>query len=148
MKNKAVLLLIFLSIFTTSSVFADGRGHRNQNHHWDDGRHNSWNNHNRGQRHSSRNRNNSTHISLNFGSYFGSRLYSDLGRNYRSPSLGYRPSRVIHYETPRVNRAYSTRQTSPRRSLLRGVNGYCYERWYNSNGEEVREEVDSSACNF
>jgi hypothetical protein len=42
-------------------------------------------------------------------------------------------------------RVYSNRQEP---SLLRDLQGRCYQRTYDSNGRELRTELDPSECNF
>ncbi|MES2604190.1 MAG: hypothetical protein V4603_04585 [Pseudomonadota bacterium] len=88
-----------------------------------------------------------------FGSSFGSNLYINNSYPYSRRYVDRRPiiiERNTYIERP-VNRGsvttYSNRRDSGT-SLLRDINGRCFERYVDSRGNETRTELDASECDF
>jgi hypothetical protein len=121
-------------------------------HRWDRG-HSHYKHHDRGHHHRPPPRPPVHHrghdrvsVNLNFGSVIPDWRYRDYQRaTWSAP----RSTVVVQQNTyinsqPRVvsGSTYSTP------SLLRDVNGRCYERSYDSRGNEVRIELSPSSCNF
>lgn len=88
-----------------------------------------------------------------FNTGVGYGLYGNRWYDY-TPYTPYRnrtvvvkqPTVVYVNESPRV----STRVTTPRpeRSLLRDIDGNCFERHYDDRGVETRVRLPASACQF
>lgn len=65
---------------------------------------------------------------------------------YRSPPAT--RTREVVYAEPRRTSVSSVSSVNNRRSLLRDIEGNCFERTTNSAGDEVRVELDPSECAF
>lgn len=120
-------------------------GRRDAQRGWDRGR---WHNDRRGQRDSD------VRISLNFGSVLPHRhsiFGSGFGSSWNKPARHYNKRQpVVIYQNTYINRStpiVSYPSTSGS-SLLRDVNGRCYERSTDYRGVETRIELPASACNF
>jgi len=67
---------------------------------------------------------------------------------YYGPPRDVIVERNTYIEEPSASsetRVYSNRQET---SLLRDLQGHCYERTYDSNGRELRTELDPKECDF
>ena len=65
---------------------------------------------------------------------------------YRSSTVIVREPTVVYVND---SAPVSTRYTQPpARSLLRDINGNCFERTYDSRGVETRVRLPDSACRF
>jgi hypothetical protein len=103
-------------------------------------------------------------VRLNYGTgyntWYGTTELPGIGAGYRySP---WRNQTTVVYTQPRVIYVNdSARLTSPvsesilnhttarpARSLLRDINGDCFERTYDSRGVETQVQLPASACNF
>lgn len=164
-------LLLLLGANTT---FADrdgwndrGRGHdRGYDREWRDNR--GWNRPGRSdwRGHDRRwNNRDNVSVSLSIGNvwgspYYGSRSWSGVGFGYNTfDTWGYNDWRyrnrrpVVVYQNntyiePAPRTRVITRTSRSGTSLLRDVNGRCFERETDGNGNEIRTELPASACNF
>jgi hypothetical protein len=102
-------------------------------------------------------------VSLSFGTVFGGVGYNDWRyRDYRratsgfgipyTTAWGYNNRPVIVHQNTYVSTAPRARVvTRPGRnstSLLRDINGRCFERYIDSRGNETRTELPASECDF
>lgn len=100
------------------------------------------------------------HVSINLGfgnswgypytgSYFGFGVgnYSSWHNRNRAPVVIYENNTYIERSAPRTT---VITRSAPRSgtSMLRDVNGRCFERQYDRNGNETRIEVSPAECNF
>jgi hypothetical protein len=72
--------------------------------------------------------------------------YSDFGYNRSRPQVIIERNTYIEQPTRRSN--VITYRNRPATSLLRDLNGRCFERYIDSNGYETRTELPASACDF
>ena len=82
-------------------------------------------------------------------SSFGGQYYLNSGYPYSAYGYSSRPviiERNTYIEQPSTGRVYTNRETET--SLLRDLQGRCFERSYDRNGTELRTELDPSACDF
>ncbi|MEY4641918.1 MAG: hypothetical protein RLZZ227_1912 [Pseudomonadota bacterium] len=160
----AVLLLLGANLsFADRDGWKDhgrGRGHdrewRDNDRGWDHHDRDDWHRHDRDRDRVS--------VSLSFGNAWGSPFYRDrswngVGVGYdRFDSWGYdrryrnnRPVVVYQnntYIAPAPRTRVITRSNPAGTSLLRDIDGRCFERETDRNGNERRMELPSSACNF
>lgn len=95
----------------------------------------------------------SMYYSSGISPYYGSSFYNSY-RYSPFPSrttVVYRQPRVVYVNNPapvttRVIR--STPVARPERSLLRDLDGNCFERNFDDLGNEIRTQLPASACNF
>ncbi len=128
-----------------------GHSHHDRRDHHDHGR--NWN------------RRDHDHVSVNlsFGTVWTDYRYRDWNRAtigvgvpyttaWGAPGWGYNNRPVIVHQNTYVNTAPRTRVvTRPGRnstSLLRDINGRCFERVIDSRGKETRTELPSYECDF
>lgn len=116
-------------------------GNRFGNHGWNRG----WNRWDRGNRWNHRG-------GWNNGDFVGGLvLGSVLSNSVRAPqvveTVTYRSAPVTR-EVVYVNRSQPRTTATPRRKLLRDLNGNCYQIDYRENGDEVRSELDPRECGF
>ena len=83
----------------------------------------------------------------------GIRSWSNYGSSWSAAPRVITRSRapVVIYQNNYFNRSGSVTSRLPSQSdtsLLRDVQGRCFEREYDSRGNEMRTELPSSACNF
>lgn len=166
MKTLLKFLLIAPFVLASTLTLADHRSNRGH----DNGRHNGWSQQDRDYRpdfRGSRSRyRDSDDVSVNLivgsGYYprynsFGSSVGFGVGFNtFGYPRPIYRDTRPIiierntYIERP-VTRGnvitYSNRRDSGT-SLLRDLNGRCFERYVDGRGNETRTELDPSECDF
>lgn len=86
---------------------------------------------------------------------FRSAFYDPWYTPYRSrTTVVYREPTVIYvdddddYESTRVIRRTTARPSHPTTSLLRDINGNCWERNFDSEGNETRVQLPDSECDF
>jgi hypothetical protein len=171
MNKLLACIAALLLLLGTQTALADHRDDWNRgNSHFD--RHDNgrgWDRYdNRWDRRSDRRDNVS--ISLSFGNVWPAPRYNDwryrdwdratsgVGIAYTTawgaPGWGYNSRRpVIVHQNTYINEAPRTRvvtrsSRSNGSSLLRDINGRCFERETDSYGNETRTELPASACNF
>lgn len=161
-----------LLLFGTQTTLADGRRDRDRGHsHYDNhnshrgwDRHDRWNRADRWDRRRDR-----VSLSVNVGTLWPNYTYSDwryrdyyratsgLGVAYTTawgtPVWGYNNRPVIVHQNTYVNTAPRTRvitrsTRSSGSSLLRDINGRCFERETDRYGNETRSELPAESCNF
>ncbi len=88
-------------------------------------------------------------------SSFGGQYYLNYGVGTVYPSWNSRPSRPViierntYIEVPTQRRGVTTvRSRQSGTSLLRDINGRCFERHIDSDGYETRIELDAAECDF
>lgn len=88
-----------------------------------------------------------------FGTGFGINTWSGFGSSWNRPARTYdnrQPVVIYQNQNTYINRSTPivSRPSTFGTSLLRDVNGRCYEREFDSRGNETRLELPSAACNF
>jgi hypothetical protein len=82
---------------------------------------------------------------------FGFSTFNSFGSSWRAPHIYGNRQPVVIYQNNYIERSapviISSRPLA-NGSMLRDVQGRCYERRYDSYGNETRLELPSSACNF
>jgi hypothetical protein len=143
----AAACLLLVGTQTASADHRWDRGH-SHNKHYDRGH---------GHRNHHVHQRDRVSVNLNIGRVVPDWRYRDYQRATSGLGVAYttawsappRNTVIVHQNTyinnePRV----VSRSTRSATSLLRDVNGRCYERSYDSRGNEVRIELSPSSCNF
>ncbi|HEY0961681.1 MAG TPA: hypothetical protein VGE69_04925 [Pseudomonadales bacterium] len=170
MKKLLACAAALLLVLGTQTAAADphDRGDRGRSHKWDhhdNGR--GWahgrRNHHGHYRDRDRDRDRGhDHVSVNlsFGNVIPDWRYRDYQRATSGFGIGYTTTwgapryrsgnTVIVNQNTYINNEPRVvhRSTRNSTSLLRDVSGRCYERSYDSRGNEIRIELPSSNCNF
>jgi hypothetical protein len=99
--------------------------------------------------------NNFSYNSFSYGSGYSISSQYYLNNAYPYSTFDYknqRPQVIIerntYIEQPTRRANVITYRNRPDTSLLRDLNGRCFERYIDSNGYETRTELPASACNF
>jgi hypothetical protein len=165
--NKWLKLLLITPLAVTSPLtLADHQSNRDN----DNGRHQGWSNrdHDNHSRYDDRVRvrdHDRDEVSINLilggGYYPRYRNFNSFGfgvglNPYDYPYMGYRDRRPViiehntYIERPatRANVTTYTNRRATGASLLRDINGRCFERYVDGRGNETRTELDPSECNF
>ena len=162
MKKLLMSLAVMLALLASQSSFADNRHYRGGYNHYRGG---SYYN-----RHYSPSRyyRDSGYFSVSFGNHYGYRHghYGShdagafvgglvLGSLISAPSYSYPRYETVRYVSRPVSRTVYIKEAVTRpaaiasgRRLLRDLEGNCFERVVDDNGDEIRVQLDASECAF